>query len=181
MNSFCLVGKGASEGIVVATRGLYEYEVYRDGKNTIGITLLRAVGEMGDWFYFPTPAAQMQGEYEYEYCVTPFGDDLEAVLSNSYNFSYPKLCARAENRHEGLDSLADLHFDTEGVLLVSAVKKAEESDDVIVRMYNPLRTTAFVRSEKKFSKTNMAETLAGEEVTRCDVKSKKILTVRVKK
>lgn len=42
----------AVQSALIATKGLYEYEVYRDGKNTMGITLLRAVGELGDWFYF---------------------------------------------------------------------------------------------------------------------------------
>ncbi len=181
MNTLCVVGKDEQKGLVVATRGLYEYEVYRDGKNTMGITLLRAVGEMGDWFYFSTPAAQMQSEYVYEYTLIPFGGDFDKALSDGYDFSYPKLLAMQEANHEGKDALIGVQFKTQGTLLLSAVKKAERSDDVIVRMYNPLQETAQIQSEQKFSQTNLAETLCGEASMECSVLPKKIVSVRIKK
>ncbi|GAE04327.1 alpha-mannosidase [Paenibacillus sp. JCM 10914] len=49
----------AAAGLTVANQGLNEYEVLRDGRNTIAITLLRSVGELGDWGYFPTPEASV--------------------------------------------------------------------------------------------------------------------------
>lgn len=180
MNTFCTVGKDEGNGLLVATKGLYEYEVYRDGKNTVGITLLRAVGEMGDWFYFPTPAAQMQGEYEYSYCIIPFDEDFSVAVRSGYDFSYPKLCALQEARHEGKDKLAGVNFETQGTLLLSAVKKAEKNDDVIVRMYNPMQETAHISSAKEFSQTNLAENLQEEWVTEYDVASKKIVSIRIK-
>ena len=39
----------ATAGLTVANQGLNEYEVLRDGRNTIAVTLLRSVGELGDW------------------------------------------------------------------------------------------------------------------------------------
>lgn len=50
-------------GIVVGNYGLNEYEVNQKG-NEIAVTLLRCVGEMGDWGYFATPQAQCQGDFE---------------------------------------------------------------------------------------------------------------------
>ena len=44
-----------TNGLLVANRGLYEYEVLADEENAIAVTLLRSVAEMGDWGYFPTP------------------------------------------------------------------------------------------------------------------------------
>ena len=44
-------------GLAVANIGLYEYETV---SNTIAVTLLRAVGEMGDWGVFPTELSQQQ-------------------------------------------------------------------------------------------------------------------------
>ena len=180
MNSFFTVGKEENEGLLIATRGLYEYEVYRDGKNTMGITLLRAIGEMGDWFYFPTPAAQMQGTYTYEYCLIPYDEDFAAAVTNGYNFTYPKLCAMQEANHDGVDALKGVHMETEGTLLVSSVKKAEKSNDVIVRMYNPMQDTARMKAKEAFTLTNLAENVDGETVKEYDVLSKKIVTVKVR-
>ena len=179
MNSFFVVGKDEGEGLLIATKGLYEYEVYRDGKNTMGVTLLRAVGEMGDWFYFPTPAAQMQGEYDYSYCVIPFDEDLENAIANGYDFTYPKLCAIQEMNHDGADALKGVHLDTEGTLLLSAVKKAEKDNGVIVRMYNPLQTTAIIKATTAFVPTNLAETEEGERVNEYTVGAKKIATLKI--
>ncbi len=179
MNSFFVVGKDEGEGLLVATQGLYEYEVYRDGKNTMGITLLRAVGEMGDWFYFPTPAAQMQGEFAYDYCLIPFDKDFADAVVGGYNFSYPKLTAIQAENHGGVEALQGVDMQTQGTLLVSAVKKAENSDDVIVRLYNPMQDTAKLQSKRAFAQTNLAESLDGECVTECEVASKKIVTVKI--
>ena len=178
MNTLVAVGKDEAEGLVIATKGLYEYEVYRDGKNTMGITLLRAVGEMGDWFYFPTPAAQMQGEYTYSYCIIPFDEDFAEAVSDGYDFAYPKLCTVQAENHDGVDTLNGICVETQGTLLTSAVKKAEKSDGVIVRMYNPLQTTAHITSEKTFVQTNLAENADGDVVNECDVASKKIVTIK---
>ena len=179
MNTFFAVGKDEGAGLVVATKGLYEYEVYRDGKNTMGITLLRAVGEMGDWFYFPTPAGQMQGEYTYSYCLIPFDTDFATVVESGYNYTYPKLLAMQENRHEGEDSLNGVDLTVDGTLLLSAVKKAEKSGEVIVRMYNPLQETAKISAKQAFKQTNLAETEDGKAVTEIDVSSKKIITLKI--
>ena len=180
MNSFCAVGKDEGEGLLIATKGLYEYEVYRDGKNTMGITLLRAVGEMGDWFYFPTPAAQMQGDFEYSYCLIPFDGDFAAAAVNGYNFTYPKLCALQSDNHDGIDALKSVHVETKGTLFTSAVKKAEADNGIIVRMYNPLQDTASIASKQSFQKTNLAETANDGNANECEVASKKIVTIRFK-
>ena len=179
MNTFFAVGKDEGAGLVVATKGLYEYEIYRDGKNTMGITLLRAVGEMGDWFYFPTPAGQMQGEYEFSYCLIPFDTDFATAVESGYNYTYPKLLAMQENRHEGEDSLNGIDLTIDGTLLLSAVKKAEKSGEVIVRLYNPLQDTAKITAKQAFKQTNLAEKEDGEAVMKVDVLSKKIITLKI--
>ena len=178
MNTFCAVGKEEGEGLLVATQGLYEYEVYRNGKNTMGITLLRAIGEMGDWFYFPTPNGQMQGEYEYSYCLIPFDTDFSDAVENGYNFTYPRLCGLQADKHDGMDELKGVNVTTEGTLLTSAVKKAEADSSVVVRMYNPLQNTARIVSKQMFRKTNLAENVDENLVSDCEVSSKKIVTLK---
>lgn len=54
-------------GIAVANKGLYEYEVLPAQENALAVTLLRSVGEMGDWGVFPTPEAQCPGKQSAEY------------------------------------------------------------------------------------------------------------------
>ena len=47
-----------NKGVTIFNEGLNEYEVLADG--TIAVTLIRCVGELGDWGYFATPEAQCQ-------------------------------------------------------------------------------------------------------------------------
>ena len=54
-------------GLTVGNFGLNEYEIV--GSSTIALTLLRAVGELGDWGYFPTPEAQVQGKFTFNYSL----------------------------------------------------------------------------------------------------------------
>ncbi|WP_300785965.1 alpha-mannosidase [Streptococcus sp. 19428wC2_LYSM12] len=55
------------KGVTVANKGLYEYEVLNG--ETLALTILRAVGELGDWGYFPTPDAQCLRTFEVEYAL----------------------------------------------------------------------------------------------------------------
>ena len=74
------------KGIAVANIGLYEYEMLPDLDNTIAVTILRAVGEMGDWGVFPTPKAQCLGISETEIEIVPFKGDL--ISSGAYEECY---------------------------------------------------------------------------------------------
>ena len=49
----------AGAGLTVANFGLNKYEVLRDGRNTIAVTLLRSVGELGDWGLLPDARSAM--------------------------------------------------------------------------------------------------------------------------
>lgn len=74
------------KGIAVANIGLYEYEMLPDLDNTIAVTILRAVGEMGDWGVLPTPKAQCLGISETEIEIVPFKGDL--ISSGAYEECY---------------------------------------------------------------------------------------------
>src|SRR5699024_12657035 len=67
------------ESLPIVNDGLNEYEMLRDGRNTIAVTRLRSVGEMGDWGYFPTPEAQCLGEHTVSFAI--YLADGEAVTS----------------------------------------------------------------------------------------------------
>lgn len=73
-------------GLTIANKGLAEYEILRDGKNTIAVTLHRGVRELGDWGVFLTPEAQCLGEKTTEYEIIPHGAGEE--LYHSYEEAY---------------------------------------------------------------------------------------------
>ncbi|HEY2493659.1 MAG TPA: alpha-mannosidase, partial [Paenibacillus sp.] len=85
-------------GLTVANLGLNEYEVLRDGRNTIAITLLRSVGELGDWGLFPTPEAQCLGEHTMRMELIPHqGDGMTSgAYAEAYQFQIPWTVCQTE-------------------------------------------------------------------------------------
>lgn len=136
----------AGGGLTIANRGLPEYEVLRDGDNTIAVTLLRAVGEIGDWGKFATPDAQCVRANVADYAILPHrGDDERASHADARAWNAP-LRARQTDRHAGtLPPVASwLTVDPPEVQL-SAVRWAEDRDALMVRLYNPYPEPAAVR------------------------------------
>ncbi|MCQ6560762.1 alpha-mannosidase [Paenibacillus mendelii] len=128
----------AKRGLAVANIGLNEYEVLRDNRGTIAVTLLRAVGELGDWGAFPTPEAQCIGEQSVQFALIPYdgSQQREKAAAEAYQFQIPWIAAQTDI-HQG--SLPPVHgwLNWEGDrLALSTVKIAEESQDLIVRWYN---------------------------------------------
>ncbi len=62
-------------GLLCANRGVYEYEVLPQDK-ALAVTLLRAVGELGDWGVFPTPEAQCLGVVSMELGIAAYSGAL---------------------------------------------------------------------------------------------------------
>ena len=125
-------------GLTVANRGLNEYEILRDGRNTIAVTLLRAVAEMGDWGVFPTPEAQCLGEHTACLEIIPHaGNGMESgAFAEAYQFQIPWTVCRTDV-HRGVipPCWAPVQWRGEG-LAFSAMKQAEDSDDWILRWFN---------------------------------------------
>lgn len=67
--------RGDQASVVVGNYGLNEYEILN--RDTIALTLLRCVGELGDWGYFATPEAQCQGQFTADFSLqfTDGGED----------------------------------------------------------------------------------------------------------
>lgn len=128
----------AGVGLTVANLGLNEYEVLRDGRSTIAVTLLRSVGELGDWGLFPTPEAQCLGEHSARLKLIPHdGDGIRSgAFEEAYQFQVPWICA-ATGQHKGdyppLYSFAE--WQGEG-LAFSSLKRNEQTGDMLLRWYN---------------------------------------------
>lgn len=146
-------------GIAVIPQGVREYEVLDDSK--IRLTLFRIYGFMGkeNLIYRPgrasgeriieTPAAQLLKEMEFNFGFTSYAGDINDsdidTLAKQYNtnlevYTYAEfLNGRlifSQREIEGQNAKIHSLFETEGNLVVSAVKKAEEDDGYIIRLYN---------------------------------------------
>ena len=186
-----LESDAASDALMIANRGLHEYEILRDGRNTLAVTLLRAVGEIGDWGVFPTPLGQKIGTWTLEYSMIPYTTDNRAeAYREGYTFSYPAVLAVGTPKHEGtLPAARDyVRFDNEHIRM-TALKKAEDRDTAILRLFNTtaeaVTLTAKVASTFQAAKlTNLNEAVEadlpltdGELVL--EIPPKKILTVEL--
>ena len=180
---------GGGNALMVANRGLCEYEVLRDGRNTLGVTLLRAIGEIGDWGVFPTPLGQKFGTWTLEYALVPYETSRRAeAYGLGYVFAGPAALAIGTESHPGtLPATADyLRFDCEHVRM-SALKRAEDSDVLILRLFNTAEHPVTLTAELaplfgEVTLTDMAETpirplsLSDGKLT-LEIPAKKILTL----
>ena len=182
--------ENGTDALMVANRGLCEYEVLRDGRNTLAITLLRAVGEIGDWGVFPTPLGQKKGTWTLEYAMIPYSSEQRAdAYREGYTFAYPAAAAVGTPKHDGtLPAAADyVRFDNEYVRM-TAFKKAEERESAILRLFNTTDATACltveVASFKQAWLTNLAEqrecalTVEDGKIL-LEIPAKKILTIEL--
>ena len=178
-------------GIMVANRGLHEYEILRDGRNSLAVTLLRAVGEIGDWGVFPTPLGQKKGTWTLEYSLIPYDTaNRTEAYAEGYTFSYPSVVAIGTPKHTGARPAAAeyVRFDSEYIRM-TAFKKAEDRDTAILRLFNTTAETVTLTMEvspvfKAAKLTNLAEerqadlTITDGRIT-LEVPAKKILTVEL--
>ncbi|MHB8376041.1 MAG: glycoside hydrolase family 38 C-terminal domain-containing protein, partial [Dehalococcoidia bacterium] len=148
--AFVSVDDGA-RGLAIANRGLPEYEVLETPEGAvIALTLLRSVGWLsrgdiasrrgGAGPQIRTPGAQLHGKNVVAYSIIPHeGDWARAGVHVLAVQFLRRMRARWDRR--GLGSIA-----AQGSLLdvsspafqVSAIKRAEDGDGVIVRLYNTL-------------------------------------------
>lgn len=130
----------AGAGLAVANLGLQEYEILRDGRNTIAVTLLRSTGELGDWGYFPTPEAQCIGDYTAKLEIIPHsGNGAESgAYAEAYQFQVPWSACQTGQHNGSIPSVyAPFHWQGIG-LAHSSLKVSDTSGDLMLRWYNML-------------------------------------------
>jgi alpha-mannosidase len=126
------------QGLTIANRGLNEYEILRDGRNTIALTLLRAVAELGDWGVFPTPEAQCLGEHTVDLMILPHQGEgaISGAFANAYQFQVPWTISQT-GLHKG--TLAPVHafltWEGQGIAFSSA-KISDNTDSLMLRWFN---------------------------------------------
>lgn len=147
------------QGIAVIPQGVREYEVLDD--HMIRLTLFRTYGFMGkeNLIYRPgrasgeriieTPAAQLLKEMDFAFGFTTYASDINEAnvdtLAKAYNtnievYTYAEfLNGRlifSQREIEGTKELRYSLLETENKLVVSAMKKAEDNDGYIIRLFN---------------------------------------------
>jgi mannosylglycerate hydrolase len=144
-------------GLCLISQGLPEYEVLDSGRREIAITLLRAVGylgagtdmqttQVGAGPNIATPEAQIQRKLTYALAVLPHRgrwDEAEVWRQALARNNPPRAMTAGMVKNELAPPPGTLpgqrsFLSVEGHnAILSAVKKAETSDDLIVRLYNP--------------------------------------------
>ena len=147
------------QGIAVIRQGVREYEVLDN--HMIRLTLFRTYGFMGkeNLIYRPgrasgeriieTPAAQLLKEMDFAFGFTTYASDINEAnvdtLAKAYNtnievYTYAEfLNGRlifSQREIEGTKESRYSLFETENKLVVSAMKKAEDNDGYIIRLFN---------------------------------------------
>lgn len=148
--SFVLV-RGKRKGLAVFNRGLPEYEVKNDKERTICLTLFRSVGWLSrdDLLTrrgnagpsLPTPGAQCLFKQTFHYSLLPLNPSLgeEEIWREAYSH-------RIGLRTKFFSTSSPGNFPLQGSLMeisppnfvLSAVKKAEGKDLLVVRLFNTL-------------------------------------------
>ncbi len=136
-------------GLTIAIRGLPEYEIVNSkGTATIALTLLRCIGWLNksnlmtrDRMAGPdiaTPDAQCLGKHTFEYSIVPHrGSWKESkVYKNAHNFSTPVVGYDVKKAGGTLPDILSLVVLEPDELVLSAVKKSEDGNGLIVRFYN---------------------------------------------
>ncbi|KOR87905.1 alpha-mannosidase [Paenibacillus solani] len=155
-HAFVSVSDGKS-GFTVANKGLNEYEVLRDRLNTIAVTLLRSVSELGDWGVFPTPEAQCLGDHTVEFAIYPHaGTVVESMtFAEAYQYQSPWFHIQTQPKQGTLPSTYQVAKWKGPSLALSAFKLSLEHEDVIIRWYNLAHQSEELTLEPSFPVENI--------------------------
>ena len=140
---------GGGRGLLVASRGTYEYEVARGERSVLYLTLFRSIGFLskGDLSVrrghagppLPTPGAQCKRKMCFDLSIIPFdGDSLsfeaiklaEGFLNPPFVVELPSPVKAAEK------SFSLLELEPSGSVLVSCFKASEDGKGYVVRLFN---------------------------------------------
>jgi len=142
-------------GLMIASQGLMEYEVTDRPDRSICVTLLRCVqklhpGPFWDCEEMQLHEAQCLGQTTFRYSIIPHEGTWSAALRDAYEFRFPMQATRQQPLEEEVlpdfqalpaeRSLPPAHSFLQvepDTLLVSAVKKHEEREALVVRVFNP--------------------------------------------
>ncbi|MFC1233728.1 mannosylglycerate hydrolase [Vibrio sp. F74] len=184
-------------GMAIFTNGLREFEVIAGesgARDTFALTLFRSVGVLGkenlllrpgrpSGIKIPAPDSQVRGKLVCEFALFGFSDDHIGanVMAKAREYVTPIVCYNkipynAMKLNVG-DQILPLTYSLlnkeEGGAVISVLKKAEDDDALVLRMYNPSETEqlsddiSFTNNVKEWTEVMLDETVKvdAEEVT----------------
>jgi mannosylglycerate hydrolase len=136
-------------GLAILTHGLYEYEALKERKGVaLAVTLLRSVG----WLSRPdlstrsdnagpeyvAPEAQCLGEHKFRYAFLPYSGHAATnhLAAHAQSYRVPMLEEQCTGKVSNQPAEYSLLQCEPQALLVTAVKKSEQRNTTIVRLYN---------------------------------------------
>lgn len=153
---------GSLKGLTIANKGLTEYEMLDDEQGTLAITLLRAVGWLsredtlirhgGAGPETPVSDAQSLGINEAEYAILIHqGDWLESKIWTQVHEYLTASYGSITGKHDGpLDKTGGwLELEGNHTLMLSACKKSEYSDALILRFWNTSKAATVAKVKMK--------------------------------
>ena len=179
-------------GIALITDGVREYEIIGEDFSKIRLTLFRTFGFMGkeNLLYRPgrasgesiveTPDAQLIGNIELEFSFYAFENEFEkeniAKISKEYlspftlyqfsEFLNGRLIFSHRDEEKTLPKEYSLFEINNENLIMSAFKKAENTNEYIVRVFNPyLKNELKLLNLETFKSVKLDETTVDEKVT----------------
>ncbi len=176
------------QGLAIISRRVTEYEVVPEKDGAIALTLLRGVGwlarydlltrvgDVGPHIF--TPEAQCLGEHAFHYAIYPHRGDASAEKTHAQAMSHnlrPRVVQTTPQRGNLPDELAFLSLrsdESSHAFRLTAVKRAESGDGVIVRFFNTLdrpvrgELTAWWQQVSRVLRTNLNEEV--QEELGCD-------------
>ena len=190
-------------GLTIANQGLPEYEVKDDSERTIALTLLRSVGWLSrdDLLTrkghagvpsISTPEAQCIGRYYFNYSIIPHLGTWRSAKTyqqaNQYNVPL-KIVQTGKHTGELPKELTFITINPDN-LIISAIKKAENNDSLIVRFYNILdeEVTAKIKAYKRIKRAKLVNLneeineklkVTSEGTLNFPVGRKKVITVEI--
>ena len=137
-------------GLAVVQNSLTEYQLLDDEPRTLALTLFRSVRnrictEKRSTGHFPhQKGGQLLQALEFEYAVYPHAGDWSegCVYAQALSLNAPPAAFQISPRKGGTLPLETSLFSVEPPdLIVSALKKAEDRDSIILRLFNPTGKT----------------------------------------
>lgn len=172
--------------IWVAARGIHENElVTYEKRSWFALTLHRAVGYLSvsggsirrpqAGPSIPTPGAQCKRELQADFCWGITGGELDEVFRSAREFAHPpQLLELPDLRNSPVSGPLPLQKSlleiTNGHILLSSLKRAQNSRDIILRLYNPTEVTRKGRVRLGFECFEYCRSTLKEEWNRNDKK-----------
>ncbi|MCF7740621.1 MAG: hypothetical protein K9N00_02385, partial [Candidatus Marinimicrobia bacterium] len=184
------------KGAAVLVSGLKEYEALDDEQGTLAITLLRSfdyripVASMQD--YSDHKGTQCLGKQSYKLAFYPHKGNWQAgqVFREAMLYNYEPRIVQTGWGEGCLDNNSSfIEFESEQII-TSALKKAEDGNGYIIRLYNPGKTEVEEKIKFNFSLsdvflTNLEEkkvnkvTIVNDNYIKLKIPSKTIQTYRL--